>query len=1182
MPGRTTSYSEAESSRKRARRVSAADGGDEDAVEVQQARSDLRVDSPNHRKRARISDVEDADKQRRARRASTPTSSDGDDDYDGEKENAPPSPRTPPRTQYELLRDNNFEHLRHEAADDQRATQRLRFRPNLLGENAVADNGIIESVTCVNFMCHQRLHCELGPLLNFIVGENGSGKSAILTALTLCLGGKASSTNRGGSLKSFVKEGCDRAILAVKIKNRGHDAFKPDIYGESVIVERHFSKAGSSGFKVKTALGQTVSTKKQEVDELVEYYALQVDNPLNVLSQDNARQFLNSSTRHQKYKFFIEGVQLQQLDNDYRLISENLEQMIAKVPDQEERVKYAKADLEKAQRMMEELEGNRQIRLKLRTLRYQLAWAQVVQEERVLSTREKELLEVNARVAEVQREVEAKNQALVLADERVERAEENLKLVKEDEDAIQRRVEDADELFQRLRKEVQDLHVQEREAHQALKGKTESLKIVEEKIALEQKRLEDKNGGAHTALLRKLDEARARERQIQRDIEENKLRQPELINKKDAARKAVEKIGGDVQRKREEIMGVEGRIKRLEEGRGSPFAAYESQVPNLLKMIDREPGFETKPIGPLGNYVQLLQPRWSSILETTFGATLNGFLVTNKRDEKHLRDMMNRAGVRNCPIFICNKHPLDIEGKEPDPEYETILRMLKIDNQMVRDVLILNHMIEQVILIPERIRAQQVMFDGAPPRNVKACLSFHDSKRNEGLRLINNGNISTSPVRGNPALKPRMKTDSDAQIALYKESLQQIETEYRALVAEQRRLRQEFQRCETALSQHERDKRALEDDLKKLQDEMEVIHRELDEFAGDDTHLQGLRGHHEELKAEQNHHGIQYGMLSLKKQDKNKEAEEALKRLKEEKLQLKDYEERLNKAEAKLKQARELRHICLVEKNDIISRVDELAEQQKRAEARRQRQEENVQNMIREAQTISPERVYVPEGETHQSIEKQYMALRERLQSAERRRGMDEKQVHEYLAQAKAVYDKVSSDLESIRSVNNRLKDTLTLRLEKWRKFQRYISSQSRANFIYLLSERGFRGKLLLDHEKKALDLQVEPDRTEKRASGRSTKTLSGGEKSFSSICLLLAIWEAMGSPLRCLDEFDVFMDNVNRAISTNMLITAARRSVNRQYIFITPNAIEGRNALDKDVKIIRLTDPRQRTLTDY
>ena len=117
------------------------------------------------------------------------------------------------------------------------------------------------------------------------------------------------------------------------------------------------------------------------------------------------------------------------------------------------------------------------------------------------------------------------------------------------------------------------------------------------------------------------------------------------------------------------------------------------------------------------------------------------------------------------------------------------------------------------------------------------------------------------------------------------------------------------------------------------------------------------------------------------------------------------------------------------------------------------------------------------------------------------------------------------------------MKQSLMGRLEKWRIFQRYISASSRTNFIYLLSERGFRGSLKLDHQAKRLQVAVEPDETKERGAARNTKTLSGGEKSFTSICLLLAIWEAMGSPLRCLDEFDVFMDNVNRAISTNMLV---------------------------------------------
>ncbi len=74
-------------------------------------------------------------------------------------------------------------------------------------DNEPADNGILESVTCTNFMCHGYLEVTLGPLINFIIGHNGSGKSAVLTAITICLGGKATATNRGQSLKSFIKEG---------------------------------------------------------------------------------------------------------------------------------------------------------------------------------------------------------------------------------------------------------------------------------------------------------------------------------------------------------------------------------------------------------------------------------------------------------------------------------------------------------------------------------------------------------------------------------------------------------------------------------------------------------------------------------------------------------------------------------------------------------------------------------------------------------------------------------------------------------------------------------------------------------------------------------------------------------------------------------------------------------------
>jgi structural maintenance of chromosomes protein 6 len=87
----------------------------------------------------------------------------------------------------------------------QRVARQLKDNQDM--PNTPAESGIIEEIRCTNFMCHEQLTVTLGPLINFIIGHNGSGKSAVLTALTLCLGGQASATNRGQNMRSFIKEG---------------------------------------------------------------------------------------------------------------------------------------------------------------------------------------------------------------------------------------------------------------------------------------------------------------------------------------------------------------------------------------------------------------------------------------------------------------------------------------------------------------------------------------------------------------------------------------------------------------------------------------------------------------------------------------------------------------------------------------------------------------------------------------------------------------------------------------------------------------------------------------------------------------------------------------------------------------------------------------------------------------
>ncbi|CAL1283206.1 unnamed protein product, partial [Larinioides sclopetarius] len=104
-------------------------------------------------------------------------------------------------------------------------------------------------------MCHENLTLSFEPHMNFIIGQNGSGKSAILTAIILALGGKSSSTDRFSNIKGFVKSGKNKAKVEVVLRNGGEGAYKQEVYGEKIVVVREFNKEGTSNYKIKSESG---------------------------------------------------------------------------------------------------------------------------------------------------------------------------------------------------------------------------------------------------------------------------------------------------------------------------------------------------------------------------------------------------------------------------------------------------------------------------------------------------------------------------------------------------------------------------------------------------------------------------------------------------------------------------------------------------------------------------------------------------------------------------------------------------------------------------------------------------------------------------------------------------------------------------------------------------------------
>jgi chromosome segregation ATPase len=495
-----------------------------------------------------------------------------------------------------------------------------------------------------------------------------------------------------------------------------------------------------------------------------------------------------------------------------------------------------------------------------------------------------------------------------------------------------------------------------------------------------------------------------------------------------------------------------------------------------------------------------------------------------------------------CQVGIVNHEPLDTTGHEPDHQYDTILRVLDIESELIKKHLIISQGIDQSILVQNRRDGMRIMFDGPKPANVKQCFCINDQKRGWGLRLGYMGrqgqNREISPIKP-PQGKPRMKTDIESQIAYQKETLTQLERERNSLENELRKVEEALRRCGQTITARKRDHSRLKIALQQAEDRVDVLKTELDSFNVEDGRLDGLKDSLVEAERETTIHEESYGNMALEKDNLNKKSAEEKRKLSALKERIEEQETKLRKILQKRKGLEEVRKMALTAKNLAFTQIEILRQEKEKAQRKYAQQVEQVADFTKEATKICG-RVPVDPGNTPAKLDAQMNRLEQQLQVYQRRQGGTDQEIHDAAHEARRVYDAAKASRQELLELLALLKQSFLKRVVMFRRFQCSISARSRINFNYLLSERAFRGKLTIDHKKKLLDVHVEPDETAKGSKGRQTKTLSGGEKSFSSICLLLSLWEAMGAPLRCLDEYDVFMDDVNRDVTTRMIVSSS------------------------------------------
>ncbi|NXG00563.1 SMC6 protein, partial [Sakesphorus luctuosus] len=1011
---------------------------------------------------------------------------------------------------------------------------------------SASEVGIIESIQLKNFMCHSNLGpFQFGSNINFVVGSNGSGKSSILTALIVGLGGKATATNRGSSLKMFIRDGETSADISITLRNQGRDAFKPEAYGNSIIVNQHINQDGSRSYKLKSKSGTIVSSKKEELVRILDHFNIQVDNPVSILTQEMSKQFLQTKSESDKYKFFMKATQLEQMKEDYSCIVKTQENTRIQIEQGGERLEELKQLYLEKRELYKSIAFVNDMRSHLEDLKHQMAWAVVSEMEKEMEPIKEGIKAEEANTDFIQKVEEWKV--------KVEEAEKKYK-------AVQDRLETVSEEAQALHPQCISLKAEV----QAKRKAVNEIEVVYNRFRTELKRL----GKDDEQLCKRIEELKSSANQVP---EPEKLeRQRKLVHLReqlkafrdeeimlgqqmDQFQQAIYKCREEHARLRREKSDVQQaldakqkQLRELKDSKTDTLKRFGPHIPGFVEAVDiayKQGRFKQKPLGPIGAFIHAKDPELTLAVEACLKSLVHAFCCDSHSDERTLQLLMSKhypPGHR--PQIIVNKFQnkmYDVRQRAVHhPEFPSVLTALEIDHVMVANCLIDVRGIEKILLIKSSRRAREVMQSSRPPANCKEAFT------GEGDHVFERRYYSCSYAR------PKyLSQDVEGEIShLDKE----IENKRAQLAESQHRLysiENEIRQNEDHLYGHRRHQKEIQ--LKIRTASAEIVDLEnMEEHQSVDISL--LQDEAEENRAKME--SVKQDMqLQGKKMEELKnilqETEKKLKEVKEKIQHVEDIagpiKEELNQAESEMEnRKRRLQHWEDKQKEHLscIKKHKELLAAK----------EKELEVKTAQATQIYSERIKV--SRTVKSLDAEMNRLRDRIRSETSIHGNREEIIQQFL-DAKERYEDASSKVKNLKKFIKVLEGIMTERFKVYRQFLSCLSMRCKLSFEKLLHIRGCSGKIIFDHKNETLSITVQSGEEDK-ASLTDLRSLSGGERTFSTVCYILSLWNITDSPFRCLDEFDVYMDMLNRRIAVDMILERADFQQYRQFLLFTPQSI--------------------------
>ncbi|KAF9564177.1 P-loop containing nucleoside triphosphate hydrolase protein [Agrocybe pediades] len=795
-----------------------------------------------------------------------------------------------------------------------------------VGPGSVGDMGIIEYIEMHQFMCHKYLKFSFGPQINFIIGHNGSGKSAVLSAITVALGGKAASTGRGNGLKSFIREGQSVSEVTIHIKNQGEEAYKPQDYGKTIVITRRFTKEGSSTWKIKSKDGKVISTKKDELSAICDHMNIQVDNPLTVLTQDSARQFLSASNPQDKYRFFLRGTQLQQLSEEYELCLSNITQT-AKVlsvkkealPDLRDRYLEVKARYEEAQRARDQ-------KKKVDALKRELAWSHVAAKQAELEEKVEDAAKMARRIPKIEEGVQSLRTVIENASAEVEQLEEEFNQVESADHLVTRKTE--------LQDKIRANKVKLSTFNNDLKTMDHSMATINRQIEGLENSLQDEARRMASNTQAKHEETQRQIAKVKEDISRLEAQINTIISErktKGAEADTLKAEGGQLEEQKKQLQididNANNMIKSAGQSAQDALVPYGKNIKGVLEKIRGMRWYGDMPLGPLGVHVKARDPQtWGELLRNQLAHLLCAFAVTDGRDRAQLKKLLTDSGNQRTLIIIYEKDLFDFSRGEPRQGLLTVLRALEINDDYVLRILINQAHIESQILAPTRREAEGILRHDLRGGGQAFTLD------KMAVRVFPDGGVSCNTLNFRPMSGPLglllTGRDSAADISYHTTARDEAKRQYDEIHSRSEHLRSQYMNLRFQIEAMNKDEERLQRELRSAKNALSRIQQQ----ANDDlpVGLAGLEAAKKEAEDERDDLKNQFAAVMNSKVALDNEQKELHDQLNEIKSSLNRHEEGRRGIAKKIEDAVEVR---MKAQNDMKYMEDKLKEERKKVES---------------------------------------------------------------------------------------------------------------------------------------------------------------------------------------------------------------------------------------------------------